>query len=50
MIKDALFSKCKALSSSSTSSRGFGGGIFIAGTGDYDVQSNGLDFRGIKID
>ncbi|KAA6358337.1 MAG: hypothetical protein EZS28_046136, partial [Streblomastix strix] len=50
VISDALFSKCKALSLSTTSSRGFGGGLFVAGTGDYDVQSYGLDFRGIKID
>ncbi|KAA6402915.1 MAG: hypothetical protein EZS28_001556 [Streblomastix strix] len=27
----------------------FGGGIFLAGEGDYDPSSNDLDFRGLKI-
>ncbi|KAA6396983.1 MAG: hypothetical protein EZS28_007493 [Streblomastix strix] len=28
---------------------GFGGGIFLVGYGDYDVLSNRLDFKGMKI-
>ncbi|KAA6313021.1 MAG: hypothetical protein EZS28_055825, partial [Streblomastix strix] len=49
-IKDGLFSKCKATSLLTNTLSGFGGGIFIAGSGDYSVQSKRLDLKGMKID
>ncbi|KAA6401127.1 MAG: hypothetical protein EZS28_003348 [Streblomastix strix] len=52
VIKDALIQECKAINNTSLSSAslsGYGGGIFISGQGDYTPDSNGLDFKGLKI-
>ncbi|KAA6370297.1 MAG: hypothetical protein EZS28_034176, partial [Streblomastix strix] len=50
VIKDATFNYCSATQSISSSSRTeLGGGIFLAGIGDYNLSSYGLDFRGMKI-
>ncbi|KAA6386436.1 MAG: hypothetical protein EZS28_018036, partial [Streblomastix strix] len=51
-IKDILIQECKALINTESaiySQSGFGGGIFIAGTGDYDVASKMLDFSKMKM-
>ncbi|KAA6368484.1 MAG: hypothetical protein EZS28_035989, partial [Streblomastix strix] len=40
-IRDAQIGYCSASF--------LGGGIFLAGDGDYNPSSNGLDFRGLKI-
>ncbi|KAA6402919.1 MAG: hypothetical protein EZS28_001560 [Streblomastix strix] len=47
IIEDILIKGCQAFSNKSHF--GFGGGIFLAGNGDYDFNSIGLDFRGMKI-
>ncbi|KAA6353332.1 MAG: hypothetical protein EZS28_051141, partial [Streblomastix strix] len=50
VINDALIKQCQAKSdSTSTYPTGYGGGIFLTGSGDYDVQSNSLNFKGINI-
>ncbi|KAA6389547.1 MAG: hypothetical protein EZS28_014925 [Streblomastix strix] len=50
-INDILIQDCKALINTDYqySQSGFGGGIFIAGTGVYDVSSKMLDFSKMKI-
>ncbi|KAA6394747.1 MAG: hypothetical protein EZS28_009723, partial [Streblomastix strix] len=51
-IKDILIQECQALINTEStiySQSGFGGGIFITGTGDYDVSSKMLDFRKMKM-
>ncbi|KAA6333930.1 MAG: hypothetical protein EZS28_053113, partial [Streblomastix strix] len=50
-IKDILIQECYALintESSFYSQSGFGGGIFITGTGVYDISSKMLDFSKMK--
>ncbi|KAA6402598.1 MAG: hypothetical protein EZS28_001877 [Streblomastix strix] len=50
-IKDIIIQECQALISTDYqySQSGFGGGIFIAGTGVYDVSSKMLDFSKMKM-
>ncbi|KAA6365892.1 MAG: hypothetical protein EZS28_038581, partial [Streblomastix strix] len=50
-IKDILIQECQALINTDYqySQSGFGGGIFIAGTGVYDVSSKMLDFSKTKM-
>ncbi|KAA6357358.1 MAG: hypothetical protein EZS28_047115, partial [Streblomastix strix] len=51
-IKDILIQECQALINTEStiySQSGFGGGIFIAGTGVYDISSKMLDFSKMKM-
>ncbi|KAA6376848.1 MAG: hypothetical protein EZS28_027624, partial [Streblomastix strix] len=49
-IKDALIKECQAKADTTSSyPTGYGGGIFLAGIGDYDPQSNSLNFKGLNI-
>ncbi|KAA6361189.1 MAG: hypothetical protein EZS28_043284, partial [Streblomastix strix] len=49
-ISDALIQECEAkVNSSSSSPTGYGGGIFLTGSGDYDPSSKRLDLKGMKI-
>ncbi|KAA6380362.1 MAG: hypothetical protein EZS28_024111, partial [Streblomastix strix] len=49
-INDALIQECIAKESSSSSSpTGYGGGIFLTGSGDYDPSTNRLDLKGMRI-
>ncbi|KAA6390517.1 MAG: hypothetical protein EZS28_013955 [Streblomastix strix] len=49
-INDALIQECIAKENTSSSSpTGYGGGIFLTGSGDYDSSTNRLDLRGMKI-
>ncbi|KAA6386932.1 MAG: hypothetical protein EZS28_017541 [Streblomastix strix] len=46
---DILIEGCQAISNiTSGNPTGFGGAIFLAGFGDYDISSNGFNFRGVK--
>ncbi|KAA6370463.1 MAG: hypothetical protein EZS28_034010, partial [Streblomastix strix] len=47
IIKDGLIEQCTAVTSSTIT--GYGGGIFIGGTGAYDPTSKTLDLKGMKI-
>ncbi|KAA6390696.1 MAG: hypothetical protein EZS28_013777 [Streblomastix strix] len=53
LIKDALIHECKALNSTNSSltypESGFGGGMFLGGSGDYDPNSKLIDLRGMNI-
>ncbi|KAA6311070.1 MAG: hypothetical protein EZS28_056197, partial [Streblomastix strix] len=51
-IKDATFRHNKALKHNSVEipPSGYGGVIFLTGTGDYDVDSNQIDLSGMKSD
>ncbi|KAA6389548.1 MAG: hypothetical protein EZS28_014926 [Streblomastix strix] len=51
-IKDATFRHNKALKHNSKDipPSGYGGVIFLTGTGDYDVDSNQIDLSGMKSD
>ncbi|KAA6385182.1 MAG: hypothetical protein EZS28_019292, partial [Streblomastix strix] len=51
VIKDALIHECEAITNDSLSysQSGFGGGMFIGGSGDYNPISKLIDFRGMKI-
>ncbi|KAA6389633.1 MAG: hypothetical protein EZS28_014842 [Streblomastix strix] len=53
IIKDTLIQGCKALNNTNSSLRypesGYGGGIFLTGSGDYDPSTNLIDLRGMKI-
>ncbi|KAA6384096.1 MAG: hypothetical protein EZS28_020378 [Streblomastix strix] len=50
IIIDTQILECTAkANTSSTSPSGFGGGIFLIGSGDYDPLTENLDFRGMKI-
>ncbi|KAA6371827.1 MAG: putative serine threonine-protein kinase nek2, partial [Streblomastix strix] len=51
VIKDALIHECEAITNDSLSysQSGFGGGIFLGGSGDYNPISKLIDFRGMKI-
>ncbi|KAA6385930.1 MAG: hypothetical protein EZS28_018543 [Streblomastix strix] len=50
VIRDALFHNCQAVASASTTPpTGFGGGIFIGGTGTYVPSTKRLDLKGMKI-
>ncbi|KAA6362036.1 MAG: hypothetical protein EZS28_042437, partial [Streblomastix strix] len=51
-IKDATFHHIKALKHNSKDipPSGYGGVIFLTGTGDYDVQSEQIDLSGMKSD
>ncbi|KAA6369791.1 MAG: hypothetical protein EZS28_034682 [Streblomastix strix] len=53
VIKDANIHECKALNSTNSSisysQTGFGGGLFLGGSGDYDPNSKLIDLRGMKI-
>ncbi|KAA6383699.1 MAG: hypothetical protein EZS28_020775 [Streblomastix strix] len=48
---DALFQSCQASEElhNTNQSQGFGGGIFLTGSGDYEIQSYGLSLIGMKI-
>ncbi|KAA6377360.1 MAG: hypothetical protein EZS28_027113, partial [Streblomastix strix] len=50
-INDALIKDCQAIEdTTSTPPTGYGGGIFLTGTGDYDISSPPkLDFSGMRI-
>ncbi|KAA6371634.1 MAG: hypothetical protein EZS28_032839, partial [Streblomastix strix] len=50
-INDGLIQECKAKSDTSKDipATGYGGGIYIIGSQDYDVSTSGIDFRGLKI-
>ncbi|KAA6398337.1 MAG: hypothetical protein EZS28_006133, partial [Streblomastix strix] len=50
-IRDTAIYGCFAEQSSSQTQyhSGFGGGIFLTGTGDYDPSTESLDFRGMNI-
>ncbi|KAA6310221.1 MAG: hypothetical protein EZS28_056350, partial [Streblomastix strix] len=50
-INDGLIQECKAKSDTSKDvpATGYGGGIYIIGSKDYDVSTSGIDFRGLKI-
>ncbi|KAA6358400.1 MAG: hypothetical protein EZS28_046073, partial [Streblomastix strix] len=49
-IDNALIKECQAKADTSSSHpTGYGGGIFLTGSGDYDILSNGLDFHGMNI-
>ncbi|KAA6394252.1 MAG: hypothetical protein EZS28_010220, partial [Streblomastix strix] len=49
-INDAIIQYCKAnLNSSLVYPTGYGGGLFICGSGNYDASTNYLDFHGLKI-
>ncbi|KAA6381389.1 MAG: hypothetical protein EZS28_023084, partial [Streblomastix strix] len=50
IINDATIRECEAKTNTSSSSpTGYGGGIFLTGTGDYDPLTKILDFKGMKI-
>ncbi|KAA6370623.1 MAG: hypothetical protein EZS28_033850, partial [Streblomastix strix] len=51
-IKDATFrnSQAKKHNSRDIPPTGYGGGIFLTGTGDYDVNSDQIDLSGMKSD
>ncbi|KAA6385407.1 MAG: hypothetical protein EZS28_019067 [Streblomastix strix] len=50
IINNTLIKECQAKSdSTSTYPTGYGGGIFVTGSGDYSAQSNSLNFKGLKI-
>ncbi|KAA6385405.1 MAG: hypothetical protein EZS28_019068 [Streblomastix strix] len=50
LVNDTLIKFCQAKTdSTSTSPTGYGGGIFLTGYGDYDPQSNSLNFKGLNI-
>ncbi|KAA6375243.1 MAG: hypothetical protein EZS28_029230, partial [Streblomastix strix] len=51
IIKDALIHECKSITntSQSYSQTGFGGGMFLGGSGDYDPSTKLIDLRGMKI-
>ncbi|KAA6391092.1 MAG: putative AGC family protein kinase [Streblomastix strix] len=52
IIKDAYIHECKALNSTDSqqySRSGFGGGLFLGGSGDYDPTSKLIDLHGMKI-
>ncbi|KAA6398713.1 MAG: hypothetical protein EZS28_005759 [Streblomastix strix] len=49
-ISDTLIQQCTAKEdTTSTSPTGYGGGIFLTGSGDYDPSTENLDFRGMNI-
>ncbi|KAA6376608.1 MAG: hypothetical protein EZS28_027865, partial [Streblomastix strix] len=49
-ISDTLIQECGAKADTiQTSPTGYGGGIFLTGTGDYDPSTESLDFRGMNI-
>ncbi|KAA6396994.1 MAG: hypothetical protein EZS28_007480 [Streblomastix strix] len=49
-INDTLIHECIAKENTSSSSpTGYGGGIFLTGSGDYDPSTNRLDLKGMKI-
>ncbi|KAA6356302.1 MAG: hypothetical protein EZS28_048171, partial [Streblomastix strix] len=49
-INDTLIQECIAKeNTSSNSPTGYGGGIFLTGSGDYDPSSKRLDLKGMKI-
>ncbi|KAA6386195.1 MAG: hypothetical protein EZS28_018278, partial [Streblomastix strix] len=51
VINGAIFKQCRSFSSKTSSNlkSGYGGGIFLTGTGDYNPSSELLDLRGMKI-
>ncbi|KAA6389834.1 MAG: hypothetical protein EZS28_014639, partial [Streblomastix strix] len=49
-INDTLIQECVAKENAlQTYPTGYGGGIFLTGSGDYDPSTKGLDFKGMKI-
>ncbi|KAA6364675.1 MAG: hypothetical protein EZS28_039798, partial [Streblomastix strix] len=49
-INDTLIQECIAKENTSSSSpTGYGGGIFLTGSGDYDPSSKRLDLKGMRI-
>ncbi|KAA6388441.1 MAG: hypothetical protein EZS28_016031 [Streblomastix strix] len=49
-ISNTLIQECEAKADTiQTSPTGYGGGIFLTGTGDYDPSTESLDFRGMNI-
>ncbi|KAA6388137.1 MAG: hypothetical protein EZS28_016336 [Streblomastix strix] len=49
-INDTVIQECIAKENTSSSSpTGYGGGIFLTGSGDYNPSKESLDFRGMKI-
>ncbi|KAA6369912.1 MAG: hypothetical protein EZS28_034562 [Streblomastix strix] len=49
-INDAIIQYCKArFNSSLVYPTGYGGGLFICGSGNYNASTNYLDFHGLKI-
>ncbi|KAA6394043.1 MAG: hypothetical protein EZS28_010429 [Streblomastix strix] len=50
-INDALIQECKAIADTTKDipPTGYGGGIFITGTGDYNPSTEGLDLHGMNI-
>ncbi|KAA6400670.1 MAG: hypothetical protein EZS28_003797 [Streblomastix strix] len=50
-IKDALIKECQAITDTSKDlpPTGYGGGIFLTGSGDYDPSSQKLNLKGMKI-
>ncbi|KAA6388088.1 MAG: hypothetical protein EZS28_016385 [Streblomastix strix] len=49
-INDSLIQECVAKENSTlTYPTGYGGGIFLSGSGDYDQSTKRLDFIGMKI-
>ncbi|KAA6391543.1 MAG: hypothetical protein EZS28_012929, partial [Streblomastix strix] len=50
-INDALIRECEAKTNTQYTyfQSGFGGGIFLTGSGDYDASSENIDFSGLKI-
>ncbi|KAA6391750.1 MAG: hypothetical protein EZS28_012724 [Streblomastix strix] len=51
LIKDAFFHECKALNNTSQyySQSGFGGCLFLTGSGDYNPGSKFIDLHGMRI-
>ncbi|KAA6389307.1 MAG: hypothetical protein EZS28_015166 [Streblomastix strix] len=51
IINNTLIQECRALYNSQYShfQSGFGGGIFISGSGDYDSSTKRFDFKGMRI-
>ncbi|KAA6382407.1 MAG: hypothetical protein EZS28_022066 [Streblomastix strix] len=50
IINDVLIQGCQVVLNQSLSNpTGYGGGIMLVGSGDYNASSNGLDFRRLKI-
>ncbi|KAA6381789.1 MAG: hypothetical protein EZS28_022685 [Streblomastix strix] len=50
LINDGTIRECEAKANTSSSSpTGFGGGIFIGGTGDYIASTKTIDLKGMKI-
>ncbi|KAA6397596.1 MAG: hypothetical protein EZS28_006879 [Streblomastix strix] len=49
-INNTVVQECETKADpSSTYPTGYGGGIFLIGSGDYDLSTKGLDLKGMKI-